>query len=240
MTGSSLSNTAKEAIRTATSIEDLADIDFSIPGVPPSPGIGRYDLPEGTITRIDFYRKNTSYSCSNQGCSGSDDEGFIGWTNIYGGFEIKPVNGSKSTPSITRYAEGSIRGIGTVNEVWNDLLLYEDRPQFGRPGSGSKVAGTFLRIAQVTYDPGTIWVNNVSFVDVSIRYFTLTPSRLPNPSPSPSPTPVPSPSPSPIPPPCDIPITSNFDAGYFCMTRAEYSRFTNEIDRVEENLSRFQ
>lgn len=42
------------------------------------------------------------------------------------------------------------------------------------------------------------------------------------------------------PPPCDIPITSNFDAGYFCMTFEEYNRFINDINRVEENLRRFE
>ncbi|HAA27407.1 MAG TPA: hypothetical protein DCE56_06620 [Cyanobacteria bacterium UBA8553] len=42
------------------------------------------------------------------------------------------------------------------------------------------------------------------------------------------------------PPPCDIRITSNFDAGYFCMTFEEYNRFINDINRVEENLRSFQ
>ncbi|HAX78982.1 MAG TPA: hypothetical protein DCY88_24960 [Cyanobacteria bacterium UBA11372] len=57
---------------------------------------------------------------------------------------------------------------------------------------------------------------------------------------NPPPDPPPDPPDDPPPPPCDIPISSDFDLGYFCMTRQEYSRFINDIDRVEENLRRFQ
>ncbi|HAZ43237.1 MAG TPA: hypothetical protein DDW76_23775 [Cyanobacteria bacterium UBA11369] len=44
------------------------------------------------------------------------------------------------------------------------------------------------------------------------------------------------------PPPCDIPITSDFEFGYFCLTRVESDRLIGDLPNrnIEQNLERFR
>ena len=163
----------------------------------------------------------------------------MGIRDVFGSFRIEVETRTISTPVFTLYADGSVRSTGTVLLVENLYYLYEDFPQFAPVGTRFRVAGISKNLSSILFDPATSTPNQVNSAAITFFSATFTP-------PLPS---IPPDNggggndnendPPPPPPPCDIPITSNFDAGYFCMTFEEYNRFINDIDRVEENLRRF-
>ncbi len=96
-----------------------------------------------------------------------------------------------------------------------------------------------LRLGSYHYIQASAWTDSIAyFVETSAATLYVNNSQI-EPYPPNNDNDPPDPPDDPPPPPCDIPISSDFDLGYFCMTREEYNRFINDIDRVEENLRRF-
>lgn len=236
---SSFSDSTNEAIQGATNVNQLADLDYNVPGLPPLPPTGQFDVPRNQITRIDMRQKLARRDCNRWGCTSGGFDDSLGIRDVFGSFRIEVETRTVTTPVFSRYADGSVRSTGTVLLVENLYYLYEDFPQFAPVGTRFRVAGISKNLSSILFDPATSAPNQVNSAAITFFSATFNPPLPPIPPPDDDDggndddddnEPV---------PPCDIPITSNFDSGYFCMTFEEYNRFINDINRVEENLRRF-